>query len=86
MNKALYVDLDAHKNMVAVAEEGCRGEAGSHGTIINSANAALWLTKTLQQKTVAFHGAMKLVPCGYGIDRGLLRLEFECAVVSSALT
>lgn len=49
MNKALYVGLDVHKDTiaVAVAEDGCGSEIRFHGTIVNSANAVLRLTKTL---------------------------------------
>ena len=49
MNKVLYVGLDVHKDTiaVAVAEDGRGGELRFHGTIVNSAEAVLRLTKTV---------------------------------------
>ncbi|EEE35489.1 hypothetical protein RKLH11_4166 [Rhodobacteraceae bacterium KLH11] len=47
VNRTLYVGLDVHKDTiaVAVAEDGRGGEIRFHGTIINSADAVLRLTK-----------------------------------------
>ena len=52
MNKAVYVGLDVHKDTiaVAVAEDGCGGEIRFHGTIVNTADAILRLTKTLSKQ------------------------------------
>lgn len=89
MNEMLYVGLDVHKDTiaVAVAEDGRGGEIRFHGTIANSADSVMRLTKTLTAKgngkVPSF--CYEAGPCGYGIHRHLTRLGFECAVVSPSL-
>lgn len=87
MNKTLYVGLDVHKDTiaVAVAEDGRGGEIRFHGTIVNSADAVLRLTKTLTAKGNMPSFCYEAGPCGYGIHRHLTRLGFECAVVSPSM-
>ncbi|WP_295039790.1 IS110 family transposase [Sulfitobacter sp.] len=87
MNKTLYVGLDVHKDTiaVAVAEDGRGGEIRFHGTIINSADAVLRLTKTLAKNGWTPSFCYEAGPCGYGLHRHLMKLGFECAVVSPAM-
>ena len=71
MNKAFYVGLDVHKDTiaVAVAEDGRGGEIRFHGTIVNTADAILRLTKTLSKQGNIPSFCDEAGPCGYGIHR-----------------
>ncbi len=87
MNKTLYVGLDVHKDTiaVAVAEDGRRGEIRFHGMIAHSADAVLRLTKTLTKNGKSLSFCYEAGPCGYGLHRHLVKLGFECAVVSPSM-
>lgn len=87
MNKALYVGLDVHKDTiaVAVAEDGRGGEIRFHGTIVNSADAVLRLTKTLTKNGHTPSFCYEAGPCGYGLHRHLTKLGFECAVIAPSM-
>ena len=87
MNQIFFVGLDVHKDTIAVAiaEDGRRGEVRYYGTIVNSADAMLRLTKTLSKNGCDLSFCYEAGPCGYGIHRHLTKLGFECAVVSPAM-
>ncbi len=87
MNKMLYVGLDVHKDTIAVAiaEEGRGGEVRFYGTVVNSADAVLRLTKTLAKNGHTPSFCYEAGPCGYGLHRHPAKLGFECAVVSPSL-
>ena len=87
MNKVLYVGLDVHKDTiaVAVAEDGRGGKIRFHGTIVNSADAVLRLTKPLTKSGHTPSFCYEAGPCGYGLYRHLTKLGFECAVVAPSL-
>ena len=84
MNKAVYVGPDVHKDTiaVAVAEDGRGGEIRFHGTIVNTADAMLRLTKTLSKQGNIPSFCYEAGPCGYGLHRHLTKLGFECTVVA----
>lgn len=87
MDKTLYVGLDVPKDTiaVAVAEDGRGGEIRFHGTIVNSADAVLRLTKTLIKNGHTPSFCYEAGPCGYGLHRHLTKLGFECAVVAQSM-
>ena len=87
MNETLYVGLDVHKDTiaVAVAEDGRRGEIRFHGTIVNSADTVLRLTKTLTKNGHIPSFCYEAGPCGYGLHRHLSKLGFECAVIAPSM-
>lgn len=87
MIKTLYVGLDVHKATIAVpvAENGLGGEIRYHGAILNPADAVLRLTKTLTKNGDTPSFCHEAGPCGHGLLRHLIKLGFECAVVSPSM-
>lgn len=79
MNKTLYVGLDVHKDTiaVAVAEDGRAGELRFHGTIVNSADTVLRLTKTLSKGGNIPSFCFEAGPFGCGLHRHLSKLELN---------
>jgi len=87
MEKTVYVGLDVHADTIAVAlaDEGRGGEMRFYGTIANSADTVLRLTKTLSRDGQIPTFCYEAGPCGYGLHRHLTRLGYECAVVAPAM-
>lgn len=87
MSKVLYVGLDVHAETIAVAtaEDGRDGELRFYGTIANTADALLRLTKTLSARGEVLRLCYEAGPCGYGVYRLLKKLGHSCAVVSPAM-
>ena len=87
MKTPIYVGLDVHAETiaVAVADEGRRGEVRFHGTVANTADSVLRLTKRLVAAGKEPSFCCEAGPCGYGLYRHLTKLGFECAVVAPAM-
>ena len=87
MERMVYVGLDVHAATIAVAiaGDGREGETRFYGTITNTADSVLRLTKRLvtSGKTPTF--CYEAGPCGYGLHRHLTKLGFDCAVVAPSM-
>jgi hypothetical protein len=66
-----YVGLDVHKRgiVVAVAEDGLRGEVREYGRIANTPAALDRLARKLSREGVKLRFCYEAGPCGYGIQR-----------------
>jgi transposase len=86
-DRITYVGLDVHKEgiVVAVAEEGIRGEVREYGRIGNTAGALDRVARKLGGEGVKLRFAYEAGPCGYGIQRHLSGRGHECVVVAPSL-
>jgi len=82
-----YVGLDVHKQgiVVAVAEDGLRGEVREYGRIANTPAALDRLARKLSREGVKLRLCYEAGPCGYGIQRHLSARGHECVVVAPSL-
>ena len=82
-----YVGLDVHKReiVVAVAEDGLRGEVREYGRIANTPAALDRLARKLSREGVKLRFCYEAGPCGYGIQRHLSARGHECVVVAPSL-
>jgi len=82
-----YVGLDVHKQgiVVAVAEDGLRGEVREYGRIANTPAALDRLARKLSREGVKLRFCYEAGPCGYGIQRHLSARGHECVVVAPSL-
>lgn len=83
----LYVGLDVHKETIAVAlaEAGLREDVREHGKIANTPAALKVLTGKLTGQRRELRFCYEAGPCGYGIQRQLSAMGYECAVVAPSL-
>src|SRR3954454_1917197 len=83
----LYVGLDVHKETIAVAlaEAGLREDVREHGKIVNTPAALKVLTGKLTGQRRELRFCYEAGPCGYGIQRQLSAMGYECAVVAPSL-
>lgn len=83
----LFVGLDVHKKTISVAIIG--GGAGAavrfYGTIENTPDAIRSLCRKLSKAGQALHYSYEAGPCGYGVQRQLVRLGHRCDVVAPSL-
>ena len=82
-----YVGLDVHKDgiVVAIADDGLRGEVREYGRIGNTAAALDRLVRKLGDTGVKLRFCYEAGPCGYGIQRRLSASGHECVVVAPSL-
>lgn len=87
MGRLVYVGLDVHAETIAVAtaDEGRSGELRFYGTIANTADAVLRLTKRLSTNGKIPSFCYEAGPCGYGLFRLLKKLGYECVVVAPTM-
>jgi transposase len=86
-DRTTYVGLDVHKDtiVVAVAEDGLRGEVREYGRITNTAAALDRLVRKLGGTGARLRFCYEAGPCGYGIQRHLLTHGQDCVVVAPSL-
>jgi transposase len=86
-DRITYVGLDVHKQgiVVAVAEDGLRGEVRDYGRIANTPTAVDRLARKLSREGVKLRLCYEAGPCGYGIQRHLSARGHECVVVAPSL-
>jgi len=86
-DRITYIGLDVHKEgiVVALAEDGLRGEVREYGRIANTAAALERLVRKLGGDGTALRFCYEAGPCGYGIQRQLSASKHECVVVAPSL-
>jgi len=86
-DRITYVGLDVHKDgiVVALAEDGLRGEVRDYGRIANTPAALQRLVRKLGQEGVELRFCYEAGPCGYGIQRQLSASGHDCVVVAPSL-
>ncbi len=81
-----YVGMDVHKATIAVAvAEGGGGEVRYLGEIANTPEAIGKLVRQLKKGDVDLSFCYEAGPCGYGIQRQLSDLGWDCQVVAPSL-
>jgi transposase len=86
-DRITYVGLDVHKEgiVVAVAEDGVRGEVREYGRIANTPAALDRLVRKLAREGARLRFCYEAGPCGYGIQRHLSARGHDCVVVAPSL-
>lgn len=83
----LFVGLDVHKKTISVAvvEDAAGAALRFYGTIENTPDAIRNLCKKLSKVGQRLHCCYEAGPCGYGVQRQLVRLGHRCDVVAPSL-
>jgi len=86
-DRITYVGLDVHKDgiVVALAEDGLRGEIRDYGRIANTPAALQRLVRKVGKEGVELRFCYEAGPCGYGIQRQLSASGYDCVVVAPSL-
>ena len=86
-DRITYVGLDVHKDgiVVALADDGIRGEIREYGRIANTMTALDRLARKLGHDGVRLRFCYEAGPCGYGIQRHLSAHGHDCVVVAPSL-
>src|SRR5919204_1960600 len=79
------VDTSKLRNAVAIAEGGRGGEVRYLGEIENSASATTKLVRKLATKYARLTFCYEAGPTGYGLQRQIKSLGYECMVVAPSL-
>jgi transposase len=90
MKSELYIGMDVHSEMIAVAvAEGARsGEVRDQGTITNDLHSLEKLIARLRAahgKNAVLRFCYEAGPCGFGIARRLRQLGHDCQVVAPSM-
>jgi transposase len=87
-NNTAFIGLDTHKETiaVAVAEDGRDGEVRYFGQIANTPAAVLKVVKKLAGRYGKLFFCYEAGPCGYGLQRQLASLGYDCAVIAPSHT
>jgi len=81
-----YVGLDVHKETIAIAvAEAHGGEVRYVGEIANTPEAVEKLVRQLRKNDARLSFCYEAGPCGYGLQRQLTDLGWECMVVAPSL-
>ena len=86
-NVAKYIGLDVHKATiaVAVAEGGPGGEVRFVGTVANDDDEVRKLVKRLATPGATLSFCYEAGPCGYGLQRLLIKLGQPCIVIAPSM-
>lgn len=81
-----FIGIDMHKATLAVAvADGDGGEVRYLGEIANTAEAVTQLVRQLRKGAAKLSFCYEAGPCGYGLQRQLSDLGWECQVVAPSL-
>ena len=81
-----YVGLDVHKEMIAVSvAQAHGGEVRFVGEVRNTPEAIAKLAKQLSKGGEVLSFCYEAGPCGYGLQRQLAKLGFDCQVIAPSL-
>src|SRR2546422_6957097 len=81
-----FLGLDAHKATIAVAIAEGTGPAETYGSIANDPTAVRKLVSRLGGSDVRLVAAYEAGPTGFALQRQLVGLGVECAVIAPSLT
>jgi transposase len=83
----LFVGLDVHKKTISVAlvDDAAGASVRFYGTIENTPDAVRNLCRKLAKSGRSLHCCYEAGPCGYGVQRQIVRLGHRCDVVAPSL-
>lgn len=84
-NFSMFIGMDVHKEMIAVAIAEKHGMPRYYGEIHNTTEAIVKLVKKIVPKGVQAAFCYEAGPCGYGIYRQIKDMGYHCDVVAPSL-